>query len=132
MIATLASPSSSSTLSVEGGRNDAKPAVLISELAGRLGTTPRALRYYEELGLISPQRTPGGARLYDMATFTRARRVVALRRLGLTSDQIAACIGLDAHDEASSRKLRFRLEALLARSLQDCQDLEIAIGSLAA
>src|SRR3954462_9301298 len=45
----------------------------IGQVSARSGVAPSALRYYEEQGLISSARTPGGARRY-------ARTV--LRRLG--------------------------------------------------
>ena len=107
------------------------PAVVrISELADRLGTTPRALRYYEEIGLIAPTRTRGGTRLYDRAALARAKMVVTLRRLGLASSDVSACVGAGVREDAGHRELRSRLDALLARSLQDCRDLELAIRSL--
>ncbi|MFP4132277.1 MAG: MerR family transcriptional regulator, partial [Thiohalospira sp.] len=40
----------------------------IGELAERLGTTPRTLRFYEEEGLLAPERSPGGTRRYGPET----------------------------------------------------------------
>ncbi|SHG44059.1 MerR family regulatory protein [Ornithinibacillus halophilus] len=43
-----------------------KETYSISELASHFGITTRTIRYYEELGLLSPERTDGGQRrLYE-------------------------------------------------------------------
>ena len=104
--------------------------IKISELARRLDTTPRALRYYETIGLLAPARTRGGSRLYSEVTLDRARRIVTLRRLGRTCPEVAVCMGLDLHSGADRLQLRTRLECLLARSLRDCQDLKVAVSWL--
>ncbi|HEX5196394.1 MAG TPA: MerR family DNA-binding transcriptional regulator, partial [Gaiellales bacterium] len=42
------------------------PQFRIGELARRVGTTPRAVRYYEELGLLpGSDRSDGAHRVYD-------------------------------------------------------------------
>lgn len=55
--------------------------VLISELARRTGTSPRALRYYEEQNLLRPGRNASGYRDYD----ERAARTVGHIRLLLSA-----------------------------------------------
>jgi DNA-binding transcriptional MerR regulator len=55
------------------------------------GTTPRTIRYYEELGLLAPsaERSPGAHRVYDAADVDRLREVLRLRRvLGLSLDEL--------------------------------------------
>ena len=54
----------------------------IGEVASRTGLTERTLRYYEELGLLSPERDGGGRRRYDAATLGRLYRIRLLRGLG--------------------------------------------------
>lgn len=54
----------------------------IGELAERLGTTPRTIRLYEELGVIAPERTPGGTRLYREKDAKRLEVALRLARLG--------------------------------------------------
>ncbi|RLV49786.1 MerR family transcriptional regulator [Nocardioides mangrovicus] len=61
----------------------------IGELSERTGASVRALRYYEEQGLLRPSRTPSGQRVY---TADAVARVGLLRRLyaaGLSSQVIA-------------------------------------------
>ncbi|MGH3447845.1 MAG: MerR family transcriptional regulator [Nocardioidaceae bacterium] len=54
----------------------------IGDVARRAGVTERTLRYYEELGLLSPARDTGGRRRYDSGSLDRLYRVRLLRELG--------------------------------------------------
>ena len=54
--------------------------VRIQEVASELGLTPRSIRYYEELGLLSPAaRSEGAYRLYDTSDVERLRFIKQLR-----------------------------------------------------
>jgi DNA-binding transcriptional MerR regulator len=54
----------------------------IGELARRAGVTPRAVRYYEQLGLLPPHgRADGAHRMYDEQDEARLREVVQVRDL---------------------------------------------------
>lgn len=55
-----------------------------SAAADRLGISQKALRLYEERGLVEPGRTAAGWRSYGPDEMARAGRVVMLRRLGLS------------------------------------------------
>lgn len=55
----------------------------IGEVAEQLGTTPRALRFYEEEGLVSARRTPGGTRLYSEGDVARFRAILRLAKSGI-------------------------------------------------
>lgn len=69
----------------------------IGELANRLGLTTRTLRHYEELGILSPsERSASGYRLYDDHIVARLHRVNALKKLGLSLEEIAEVI--DVYD----------------------------------
>ncbi|WBU36815.1 MerR family transcriptional regulator [Homoserinibacter sp. YIM 151385] len=57
----------------------------IGELAERAGVSVRALRYYEEQGLLAPERTPAGQRRYVEGDIERVRFVQLLYAAGLTS-----------------------------------------------
>ncbi|MDX3076078.1 MerR family transcriptional regulator [Streptomyces sp. NPDC088354] len=54
----------------------------IGELAERAGTTPRALRYYESLGLLRARRAGNGYRAYDEADLRLLRQIQLLRDFG--------------------------------------------------
>ncbi len=60
----------------------------IGELAEATGTTPRALRHYEQAGLITSARAANGYRLYDAGTAVRVRNVRRLLDVGLTLDDV--------------------------------------------
>ncbi|MBR8642042.1 MerR family transcriptional regulator [Streptomyces tuirus] len=60
----------------------------IGELAEATGTTPRALRHYEQAGLITSERAANGYRLYAAATAVRVRNVRHLLDVGLTLDDV--------------------------------------------
>ncbi|MFD8568431.1 MerR family transcriptional regulator [Streptomyces sp. NPDC057694] len=60
----------------------------IGELARHTGVSERSLRYYEQEGLLSAQRTPGGHREYDDAAVARVRRIQELYAAGLCSAKI--------------------------------------------
>ncbi|RSM52104.1 MerR family transcriptional regulator [Actinoplanes sp. ATCC 53533] len=60
----------------------------IGELAGATGVSVRALRYYEEQGLLKSQRTPRGQRLYPPAAAERVELIQQLYAAGLPSRTI--------------------------------------------
>ncbi|GAA4924083.1 MerR family transcriptional regulator [Streptomyces coeruleoprunus] len=62
----------------------------IGELAKATGTTPRALRHYEEQGLIWSSRASNGYRVYGAGTLVRVRNIRHLLDAGLTLEDVAA------------------------------------------
>ena len=92
----------------------------IGAAARHLGVSERALRYYQQIGLIVPaSRTPGGLRRYSESDLARVERIVELKTLlGLNLDEIAlvlrnedriAQIRLTYHDERTSEDERRQL-----------------------
>jgi len=61
----------------------------IGELARRTGVSERSLRYYEEQGLLTAGRTPGGHRDYPDSAVDRVIRIQELFAAGLCSAKIA-------------------------------------------
>lgn len=67
----------------------AEREVRIGDLARATGKTQRALRLYEELGLLEPEmRTAGGFRTYSADALERVRWIGKLQELGFTLQQI--------------------------------------------
>ncbi|MGS2807248.1 MerR family transcriptional regulator [Nocardia sp. MW-W600-9] len=56
--------------------------MLIGELAARTGSSARALRYYEQHGLVEPRRDGNGYRIYDEVELRVVRKIHALRTVG--------------------------------------------------
>jgi DNA-binding transcriptional MerR regulator len=67
-----------------------------SEAAGRLGVSTKALRLYEQRGLVAPARTAAGWRVYGPAEMARAAEIAALRSLGLSLAETARVLRGDA------------------------------------
>ncbi|WP_129843924.1 MerR family transcriptional regulator [Streptomyces sp. RFCAC02] len=90
----------------------------IGELADATGTTPRALRHYEQAGLISSERMPNGYRDYDGTAVVRVRNIRLLLSVGLTLDDVRLflpCLDGDmASGAPSGRGLRVAYERLAA------------------
>ncbi|MET3896104.1 DNA-binding transcriptional MerR regulator [Devosia sp. UYZn731] len=63
--------------------------------AQRLGVSAKALRLYEQRGLVSPNRTAAGYRAYGPDEMARAGEIVALRALGLSLAQVARVLAGD-------------------------------------
>ncbi len=67
-----------------------------SEAAKRLGVSAKALRLYEQRGLIAPARTVAGWRAYGPDEMARVAEIAALRELGLSLSQVARVLGGDS------------------------------------
>ena len=83
----------------------------IQDFAALTGVTVRALQHYDRLGLLNPVRTAAGHRVYASADEPRVRRILALREVGLSLQQIRQA--LDAPESELSELLaaqRRRLE----------------------
>lgn len=78
----------------------------ISELADELDISTRAIRFYEEKGLISPERTKGNHRIYDKRDRTRLKLILRGKRLGYSLDEIAEMIGMADFDMDEERQLK--------------------------
>jgi DNA-binding transcriptional MerR regulator len=66
-----------------------------SAAALRLGVSAKALRLYEQHGLIKPGRTAAGWRAYGPDEMARAAEIVTLRALGLSLSEVARVLGDD-------------------------------------
>jgi DNA-binding transcriptional MerR regulator len=69
--------------------------MLIGELAERAGTSARTLRYYEEHGLVQPERNANGYRQYDDGELRVVHEIRALIAVGFGLDDIrpfVACL----------------------------------------
>ncbi len=64
--------------------------IRISDAAASAGVSPRTLRYYEELGILTPSLyTPGGERRYTDNDLSQLHRILELREvLGMNLDEI--------------------------------------------
>lgn len=88
-----------------------------SEAAKRLGVSTKALRLYEQRGLVAPIRTAAGWRAYGPGEMARAAEIAALRALGLSLAQVARVLGGNPQDlEPALAAHQTRLEEQVRQS----------------
>ena len=92
--------------------------VRIGELAEQAGVTTRTIRYYEGLGLLSPADREGAFRCYTEDALRRLHKIDALKKLGLTLDEIATVIDLYFEDPTGVAAKR-RVLAILEGHLRE-------------
>ncbi|MBA2748523.1 MAG: MerR family transcriptional regulator [Tatlockia sp.] len=85
----------------------------IGELAQIAGVTPRTIRYYENLGLLSPNEREGkGFRYYSQTELAKLQKIDCLKSLGLTLEEITTVIDLYFQDFTGMRGKQKVLEIL--------------------
>jgi len=88
----------------------------IGVVAEQLGLTLRAIRHYEEMGLIACGRGPKNVRTLGQSARARLAAIADLKALGLPISEIAHLLGEDgACPDRLKARLRAQLEALDAR-----------------
>jgi MerR family transcriptional regulator, heat shock protein HspR len=97
-----------------------RPIYMISVAAELVGMHPQTLRMYETKGLVRPNRTPGGTRLYSEADIDRLRIVQRLTtELGLNLAGVELVLRLE--DEL--RKAHAQVERLQRQLRQEVQNV---------
>jgi len=97
-----------------------RPIYMISVASELVGMHPQTLRMYETKGLVRPQRTPGGTRLYSEADVERLRIVQRLTtELGLNLAGVELVLRLE--DEL--RKAHAQVERLQQQLRQEVQNV---------
>ena len=94
-----------------GTDEGARGKTTISELAGEFGITPRTIRYYEEVGLLSPHRnTPTSQRLYDDRDRARLKLILRGKRFGYSLSELADVLELYDADPPQGKQIMRTLE----------------------
>ncbi len=109
----------------------------ITELAREFDITPRAIRFYEDQGLLSPSRegTGGRTRVYGARDRTRLKLTLRGKRLGLTLSEIKDLVDMYDSPKDSAAQLK-RFLNVLARHRealeQQREDIEVTLAEIAA
>src|SRR5437868_14169433 len=106
----------------------------ISELAREFDVTPRAIRFYEDQGLLAPRRD-GQRRIYTPRDRTRLKLTLRGKRLGLSLSEIRELIDMyEPGRDARPQLERFLavLESHKASLLQQRADIEAQLSELQA
>lgn len=86
----------------------------ITELADEYGVTLRAIRFYEEQGLLAPERH-GTQRIFHDGDRVRLALVLRGKRLGFGLDEIKKIIGMYDAEPGETGQLRYLLEQIAVR-----------------
>ncbi|MFF7679975.1 MerR family transcriptional regulator [Actinacidiphila glaucinigra] len=94
--------------------------VKIGELAAKTGVAPRLLRYYEEVGILTPFRSPNGYRMYGEPAIERVHQIRELKRcqalvlrechraaaIEMPKNSVAACLANPKPSSATAKQAK--------------------------
>lgn len=93
--------------------------VSIGELSARSGVASSALRFYEEQGLITAERTPSNQRMYARPMLRRVAFIRAAREVGLTLEEIGRALAALPTDRTPMKRDWERLSRAWRSRLDD-------------
>lgn len=105
----------------------------IAELAAEFDITPRAIRFYEDVGLLEPGRA-GRNRVYAQRDRTRLKLTLRGKRLGLSLQEIKQLVDMYESPADTAQQLGAFLEVLHRhRSLleQQLEDIHVTLAEIA-
>ncbi len=122
--------------------DDGKPSLYtVTELASELGVTARAIRFYEDKGLLSPSRA-GAKRVYSYRDRARMKLILRGKHLGFSLRDIKLFLDLydvdPQHDEQKRRLLRAvrdristlrTMSAAISDTLDELRDIELQVSA---
>src|ERR1700743_993727 len=97
----------------------------IGDLAADLGVSPRAIRFYEDQGMLAPQRV-GGNRIYTQRDLARLKLILRGQRLGFSLSDIRELLDLYDVDRAHLEQMH----QTLAKGRARIAELEQQLGEL--
>ncbi|CAM3406326.1 MerR family transcriptional regulator [Thalassospira profundimaris] len=104
----------------------------VPELADDLGITPRTIRFYEQKGLLNPQRA-GTTRVYTRQDRAKLLLILRGKRLGFSLREIADYLDLYGADPTQAEQIKMLLERVRERITdleEQRQALEVTLDEL--
>ncbi|RRJ83759.1 MerR family transcriptional regulator [Aestuariirhabdus litorea] len=104
----------------------------ISELAKEFDITTRTIRFYEDKGLMSPERR-GQTRIYSPADRTKLKLILRGKRLGLSLEESRDIIGMYSPGQSNEQQLKTLVERIRGRKEtleQQLHDIEVMMLDL--
>ena len=113
------------------------PTYSIAELAREFDITARAIRFYEDHGLLAPSREGAGgrSRVYTARDRTRLKLTLRGKRLGLTLSEIKSIVDMYESPKDTVAQMNRFLDILAHQREtleQQRADIEMALGEIAA
>ena len=106
----------------------------ISELAHEFDVTPRTIRYYEDEGLLTPQRD-GQTRIYSHRDKIRLKLTLRGKRLGFSLAEIRELFDMYDTDKSSKTQLHSMIQLIEAKRgalRQQLEDIQMVMAELEA
>ena len=106
----------------------------IGDLAADLGVSSRAIRFYEDQGMLAPQRV-GGNRVYTQRDLARLKLILRGKRLGLSLSEIRELLDLYEATRSERPQLLKFLQVLAERRAmlqQQQEDIAIVLSEIEA
>ncbi|MBL0626546.1 MerR family transcriptional regulator [Aeromonas jandaei] len=106
----------------------------ISELAHEFDVTPRTIRYYEDEGLLTPQRE-GQARIYSHKDKIRLKLTLRGKRLGFSLAEIRELFDMYDTDKSSKNQLNSMIRLIESKRSalhQQLEDIQMVMAELEA
>ena len=119
-------------MSAVTGSRETRP-YSITELAQEFDVTPRAIRFYEDVGLLEPSRA-GRQRVYTQRDRTRLRLTLRGKRLGLSLQEIKKLVDMYESPSDTTPQLQAFLAILAEHRRQlerQREDLELTLAEIA-
>jgi DNA-binding transcriptional MerR regulator len=112
------------------------PTYTISDLAAEFDITPRAIRFYEDHGILAPARTGSGGltRVYSARDRTRLKLTLRGKRLGLSLTQIRELMDMyETPKDAGAQAKRFLTVLTQHRAALEQQrdDIDVTLAEIA-
>lgn len=82
----------------------------IREAAAEFGVTTRTIRYYEELGMLKPERTASNMRMFSNAEIAKLKLIDRGKKYGFTLDEIKEMVLLFDADRSGKKQLERTIE----------------------
>ena len=107
-------------------------AYSISDLAREFGVTTRAIRFYEDEGLLRPGRS-GRQRVYRTRDRVRLKLILRGKRLGFSLNEVGEIINMYDSNPGEAGQLRYFLEQIRQRRetlKQQHHDIDVTLQEL--
>ena len=110
-----------------------KVNMFITEISKKLKITTRAIRHYEEIGLVNSKRLENNYRYFDQVNLDKLKFLARARKLGFSLDECKELILLFQNDNRKSENVREIAKnklKLIKKQINELKDLEKSLNWL--